>query len=208
MPRNDKIYIVNGFTGNLRQIAEHFDIKRQTLSYRLNKGFTIEEAVNTTVRKLEKFKIYTINGFTGTLIQIAEHFNIKYSTLFNRMNNLGWSIEKAVNTPIKEQKQKECEIKTYTVNNFTGNLTQIAKYFDINAETLRNRINKQGMSIEEAVNTPVEETYMVNGFTGNLTQIAEHFNINYRTLYGRLRKGFTIEEAISFQKEYYGQKKE
>ena len=208
MPRNVEIYTVNGFTGNLNQIAKHFDIKRQTLSYRLNKGFTIEEAINTTVRKSEKFKIYTINGFTGTLIQIAEHFNIKYATLFYRMNNLGWSIEKAVNTPIKERKQKEREIKTYTVNNFTGNLTQIAKYFGINAETLRNRINKQGMPIKEAVNTPTEEIHTVNGFTGNLKEIAEHFNINYRTLYGRLRKGFTIEEAVLFQKEYYGQKKE
>ena len=99
--------------------------------------------------------------------------------------------------------------KIYTVNGFTGNLTQIAEHFNINYTTLCSRINK-GMSIEDAVNTPVEEieTYTVNGFTGNLTQIAKHFNVNRKTLKYRLEHGFTIEEAVFFQKEYYGQKKE
>ena len=153
-------------------------------------------------------KIYTVNGFTNNLRQIAKHFNINYITLRNRLK-YGWSIEDAVNTPIKEQKEKE--IKIYTVNGFTGTLKEIAEHFDVNYGTLRDRINKQGMSIEKAVNISIRENekiYTVNGFTGNLTEIAKHFDINYNPLRQRLHKGFTIEEAVFFQKEYYGQKKE
>ena len=206
MSRNGEIYTVNGFTGNLKEIAKRFNVDHLTLCRRMNKlGWSIEKAVNTPVikRKENGIKICTINGFTGNLKEIAEHFNINYRTLCSRINK-GMSIEDAVNIPIKDD-----EIKIYTVNGFTSNLKQISKNFNINYDTLRNRINKQGMSIEEAVNTPVEEKgkiYTVNEFTGNLTQISKHFGINRITIKYRLEHGFTIEEAVFFQKEYYGQK--
>ena len=203
-----KVYIVNGFTGSIKQIAEHFNIKYTTLKNRLYKGMSIEEAINTPIEERKEIKTYIVNSFTGNLRQIAKHFNVNYGTLCGRIYR-GWSIERAVNTPVNEQKERKIEI--YTVNGFTGSSTQIAKHFNIKNGTLRDRINKQGMSMEDAVNTTVRENekiYTVNGFTGNLTQIAKHFNISYTVLRQRLHKGFTIEEAVLFQKEYYGQKKE
>ena len=41
-----KIYTVNGFTGNVPQIAKHFGIKYATLNYRLKHGMSIDDAVN------------------------------------------------------------------------------------------------------------------------------------------------------------------
>ena len=144
-----EFYTVNGFTGNLNQIAKRFNLNYGTLRSRINKqGMSIEEAVNTPVEE-----IHIVNGFTGKLKQIAERFNINNSTLRDRVNK-GWSIEDSVNTPVKEQKERE--IKIYTVNGFTGNLKEIAKHFDIKYTTLINRINKRGMSIEEAVNTSIK----------------------------------------------------
>ena len=194
-----KNYTINGFTGNLTQIAKHFDINYGTLCSRINKqGMSIEDAVNTPIE--EKEKIHTINEFTGNLKEIAKHFNIAYSTLQNRINK-GMSIEDAINTHIKEQKRKECKIETYTVNDFTGNLYQIAKHFNINYQTLSYRL-KQGMSIEEAINIPIEETYTANGFTGNLYQIAKHFDVNYATLYYRInKKKMSIEEAVNIHRK-------
>ncbi len=65
-----KIYTICGVTGNLKQIAEEFRISYGTLVSKLNKGMTIEEAVDKAISDefshQNKPKLYTLNGFTGT----------------------------------------------------------------------------------------------------------------------------------------------
>lgn len=44
-----KKYTVNGFTGSLQEIAEHFNIKYSTLYKRLRCGMSLEEVVNKSI---------------------------------------------------------------------------------------------------------------------------------------------------------------
>lgn len=55
------------FTGNKKQIAEHFKIKKTTLLRRIEKGLTVEEAINYIDNRWEKFTIFkdTNKEFTG-----------------------------------------------------------------------------------------------------------------------------------------------
>lgn len=44
-----KRYTVNGVTGSLPEIAEHFNIKYSTLYKRLRCGMSLEEVVNKSI---------------------------------------------------------------------------------------------------------------------------------------------------------------
>ncbi len=105
-PSKAKMHTVNGFTGNMDQIAEKFGISKCTIATRMSLfGKTLEETVNTLINENCKGIIYTVNGFTGNINQIAKHFGINYATLYKRLRG-GASIEEAVNTPVKERKKK------------------------------------------------------------------------------------------------------
>ena len=150
---------------------------------------------------MTKAKIYTYKDFTGTLKEIIEYFDlsINYKTLKNRLHK-GMAIEEAIETSVDQF----TKAKIYTYKDFTGTLKEIIEYFnlDINYKTLQDRLYK-GMTIEEAIETPVDQLikakiYTYKDFTGTLKEIIERFdlNINYNTLYNRLYNGMTIEEAI------------
>lgn len=52
------------------------------------------------VRNRTMSKIYEYNGLKGDARFWSEYSGIKYNTLRGRLHNYGWSIEKAINTPI------------------------------------------------------------------------------------------------------------
>ena len=58
--RNSRIYTYNGESLNLVDICRKYNIDRGIVTFRLNKGFTIEDAIETPVRK-QKNNAYKIN---------------------------------------------------------------------------------------------------------------------------------------------------
>ena len=100
-----KIYTTKGgFTGNIKQIAEHYNINSSTLSLRLRNGMTIDEAINEPIR--ETNKVYsTKDGFTGNIKEIAEHYCISKITLYVRLKR-GMEINDAIFTPVKQNNKK------------------------------------------------------------------------------------------------------
>lgn len=94
--------------------------------------------------------------FTGTLKEIANRYNLSYNILYNRITKMHLSIEESINS--KDNRSN----KTYTafkgiynndngLNEFTGNLYQISKHFNIPYNTLKSRLNKQNLTIDKAV---------------------------------------------------------
>ena len=78
-----KFFTINGFTGTLAEIAERFNINKDILEGRLNRGMSLEDAVN---KPANKTRVYTIDGFTGTLAEIAEHYNINFESLKEKLD--------------------------------------------------------------------------------------------------------------------------
>ena len=79
-----KIYTVDGVTGTLTQICDHFGIKKETAKHRLRRGMSVEEAIKTPVRSAKQ---YTVNGFTGSLKEVSEHFGASYSVVEQRLKS-------------------------------------------------------------------------------------------------------------------------
>lgn len=55
-------------------------------------------------RNTRSNRLFTYNGETHCIVEWAEMYNIKYHTLKKRLNSYGWSIGKALNTPVKSIK--------------------------------------------------------------------------------------------------------
>lgn len=73
---------------------------------------------------------------------------------------------------------------------------QLSELSGINAQTLRNRIERMGMTAEEAVNTPARGTHLYKDEWKTIKELAELAGIKPNTLSERLHKGWSVEEAV------------
>lgn len=91
-----------------------------------------EQARNRRTTRLVEYK-----GETMSLAKACEMANMPYKQVFDRITRHGWSIEKALETPIKRKSElhKKCD------------------ELGLNYYTVYNRI-RSGWSEEEALNTP------------------------------------------------------
>lgn len=56
-------------------------------------------------------RFITYNGETKTMAQWCREYGFKWETIRDRVDKLGWSFEKAINTPVKKCKRKTYEEK-------------------------------------------------------------------------------------------------
>ncbi|WP_295487946.1 hypothetical protein [uncultured Pseudomonas sp.] len=103
---------LRGVTASLEELIETFapPVSIRTIRDRLAKGIEIEDAFFATayqrcVKKGVKQKRlrYTYRGFTGTLREIYQHFGcpVSYPAFRFRVQRGGWSVDKALSTPLK-----------------------------------------------------------------------------------------------------------
>lgn len=99
----------------------------------------------------------------------------------------------------KKEYVRKNQSKLYTYKGKTMTLPEWSEYYGINIRTLNNRINKYGMSIEEALTKPIKKKhyYTYNNETHSLPEWAKLYNLKTKTLEGRLNRGKSIEEALN-----------
>jgi hypothetical protein len=131
---NDVIITYNGISKRLSDYVREFDIEFSTLRHRIKKGWTVEQALTTPVKR-----IFTVFGETESINYLSEKFGIRKSTIYERLRE-GWSIEDALTTPVKE-------CKLYTAFGETGTVSCLCKKFNISRDAVFNRL-KNGMSID------------------------------------------------------------
>jgi hypothetical protein len=59
-------------------------------------------------RNMRSNHLKTFDGETKCIAEWAEEFNIKPVTLWSRLYKYGWSIEKALLTPVKNKNKTQC----------------------------------------------------------------------------------------------------
>lgn len=89
-----------------------------------------------------------------------------------------------------------------TEKEFSGSLEDIITNFDLNDKIIKNKIEKL---LNNEINNNSKTLKIVfagtkKEFKGNLKEIANHFNINYNTLKARVRYGYSLEDAIDWNK--------
>lgn len=107
--RSNVILEYNGESKTIKQWSEASGINYSTLCNRLARGLSILSALTTPVVKHNITKksgaLITFNGEAKTLKEWASFLNIAYSTLQQRLL-VGWSIERALTTPVKSRNKK------------------------------------------------------------------------------------------------------
>lgn len=94
-------------------------------------------------------KLYEIGGEKHTLADWAAIYG-KPVRKVEKLIKDGCTAETALKTA------KSYEYQRYSVRGVEGNLTEICKYFDVLAPTVKYRIDHMGMTLEEAIFTPTK----------------------------------------------------
>ena len=110
--------------------------------------------------------------------------------------------ENAINN---ESNKKVYTVFKNTEREFTGNLNEIAKHFNLDCKLLNNRVNLTNFNIEEAIDfKPVGKCFIVfkdtsKEFKGTLSEISNHFNIPFKDLNQYINDNkSSIGDAIDF----------
>ena len=96
--------------------------------------------------KLEK--LYEIDGEKHTLSDWCLIYNISDNTVRKRLK-AGITLKTALETPCKNIRGK-----IYTVHNYTGNITDICRHFNVSEPYVRYRMTANKMSLEDAIFQP------------------------------------------------------
>ena len=73
----------------------------------LNIQFLKRDSMNFIEQKRTRTRLITFNGKTQSIKEWEQEMDFPRQTLDNRLNKLGWSIERALTTPVKVLKRTE-----------------------------------------------------------------------------------------------------
>lgn len=93
----------------------------------------------------------TFRGKRTTVTEAARELGIPPDVIFDRINRYGWSEKRALETPIVRCRKYEFKGSEYT-------MAQLSELSGVNRGTLGYRMRVLGMTVEEALTTPVNES--------------------------------------------------
>lgn len=105
--RTNHYITYSGKTKTLKQWSEELNLNYDALRNRINCfHWDIEKALKIKIKQTtKKYRHYiTYNKKTQSLAEWSRETGIEYYALKNRINRYGWSIEKALTTPINKSK--------------------------------------------------------------------------------------------------------
>lgn len=215
---NKKVYSYNGFTGSLSEVCKKFNVKYSTVYGRINRGFSIEDAIEGNMKPIRQPKLYEYEGFSGSLNDLCEHFGINFKTAYNKIGR-GKSLEEVVHEGLrislakksKESKKKKVKVYSkvelesgiivehnemgYFYNGLNVNLSALCRIMNLNYNKINSKI-KAGHSLADAIMPKEDPIFTVKGKTGTLRELAEMFGVKYSVVYSRLYQGQSLERAL------------
>lgn len=98
----DRWLSVENFIADMGERPARLSLERVDV----NKGYSKDNCVwadaKTQARNKRTNIVETFKGKTATLIEHSEDAGLNYSTVWFRRNKLGWSLEKALTTPVRD----------------------------------------------------------------------------------------------------------
>jgi hypothetical protein len=94
-------------TLGVTQIAALFNVRIGVIS-KINTGRTYKREGGIQVDNKNPQLLFTFNGVTKNLRSWAKEYGLSYITVHSRYRKSGWSIERALNTPVQKKKGISC----------------------------------------------------------------------------------------------------
>lgn len=110
--RNNRRITYQGRTQTITEWAEEQHMPVVTLRARLERGWTLHDALYRSRQKRRPHSRLTYAGKTQTIAQWARDMGMWHGTLWHRLQN-GWTLEKALNEPIKHRKDSRKKFNSY-----------------------------------------------------------------------------------------------
>ena len=217
MNKNNKRYVtIEGKTFKSRKEAcEYYNINYATVSTRLDRGWSLEEAITTPNKKHNNFESslnneIDLNGEKITIYEACKKYNIPKQLVYSRYYYCGWSFEEIFGIKDRNGKYNLVKIKNKTFES----IRKASEYYKINYSTVTNRINR-GWTVEEAITTPVirnnskggkRKLIIVNGiYFKTIKEATDYYNnlgynLNYGTVKYQLRIGKKINQVFTKKK--------
>lgn len=155
--RVQKDHLGNVFIG-LKTMCEHYGITTSAYYQRLRAGWTLEETLTTPIGDHTKKGIACkdhLGNEYETVHDMASKYPCKTSETYRSRIKTGMSVEKALMTPVaKRDYQKSRECFDYLGDRYET-LKAMCDHYEIEPNTYKAR-RRRGMSVEEALTTPVE----------------------------------------------------
>ena len=89
----------------------------------------------------------TYKGVTKTITEFANEYRLDVDTIINRVNNFGYTIEEAIEKPVRHCPHKNAP--TYEVAGYSKTLREWADFFGLTRSQLKAKIRR--LSVEEVV---------------------------------------------------------
>ena len=181
----------------------YYNLKYDKVKHRINRGWTLEEAFELVERKPREYKgkEITLEGKTfKSMIEACRYYNMPYNTIINRMRD-DWTLEEAFELVERESKLYKGEEITLEGKTFKS-IIEACKYYNLQIERVRSRLNKLGWTPEEAFelvdrddnNIPI--TVLDIEFE-SISAACRYYNITSTLVYNRLDSGWSVEEAFT-----------
>ena len=166
---NRKIkYEYKGKMYYIDELAKMSEVSHWTIRMRLEKGWTVKEAVETPTRANinQRYGCYSYKGKEYSLKELSKISGLTRKQLYKRIWECGWTIEEAVETPLKKpreglikkshaKKRNRKNVYMYKGKEYT--LTELAELSGLPRMALWDRLSRGKIwaSVEEAVDTPI-----------------------------------------------------
>ena len=201
-PKNITIkkYTVNDHLGNtfgnIKEMCKYWNISKSLFNTRKKLGYSLKDI-------FEEPKNPTSQQCCDHLGNIFPSYNAMfrhYHTTKGRYNGrlkMGWSIKDALTIPAR------CDItkcQDHLGNEFSSQ-SEMCKYWNINISVYSNRINKQKMSMKDALETPNNNILLqTKDHLGNLfpsqSAMCKHWDISLAAYKRRLKDGWSQKDAL------------
>lgn len=133
----------------VEEMVEYWGISHRSYNKRRDKGWSLERILTTPVRKTpeaEKCVDFKGNVFPS-LQSMAKEYEVSHASILYHIRK-GKTSAEALKHLLTEGKGKR-KVTDHKGNSFSSN-TEMAKYYNVNFDTFRDRI-KRGWSLEEAL---------------------------------------------------------
>lgn len=186
---------------SMADLCREYNIDRRTLRFRLNNGWSLKDALEIPVRKTKKRCEDHLGQKFDSVSSMCRAHNIKSDT-FERRIKAGWNIEMALTVPADIVRLiPDAYIDKY------GSVKNMCESHGIALMTLYGRL-KRGMSIDEALNTElhsgVKDGVTYRDHNGKVwktkKEMCDYYGITVEEVRKRLAAGWTLEEALTFEK--------